>query len=169
MSRERLNQYEKAERTLGTQFFNQFYDKIDCYQFTPPNSRKGYDGTYKAINADSSTFFEIKVRNIKMDSYPDYILQADKANALSKWHNQGYELKYINFFINDSGTYDAIVFDLNYRIEQWRKMGMENVLQDMWMNNATYISNDKVSKKVIMLKYDPMIDTKITNTSWSLN
>jgi hypothetical protein len=167
MSKENLNRYERNERALAAQMFNTFNKTIKAYKFT--SGKICYDGYYITDDNDKEVIFEIKVRNTQIDQYPDYILQADKANNLSKWHNKGHQVKYINFFKNENGQYDAIIFDLSYRIELWRKQGYENVIEYKWMNNATYISNQKIQKPVIMIKYDPTIDMKIMNTSWCLN
>ena len=165
MSKQKMAHYEQNENTLMKQFIDSFKE-ITEHSFT--TGRVAYDGWYKTSINDIPTVFEIKVRNTKIDQYPDYILQADKANSLAKFVNKGYNVKYINFFTNDTGTYDCIVFDINYRTELWRKQGMENVIEQKYMNAATYISNQKIAKNVIMLKYDDKIDSKITNTKWQL-
>jgi len=166
----KLAYYEKRERALGQQFFDTFSEKFFAYNFTNKNSFKGYDGTFLVNEIDPSTFFEIKVRDFPLNTYPDYILEAKKANTLSKITNKGFPVKYMNFFKNENGTYDLIVFDLTYRIQLWREQGIERVIQKKWMNAETFRSrNAKCEKEVIMIAFDQEIDTKFQGFGWYLN
>lgn len=157
-----LNFYETRERNLCKQLFTSYEDKLHAYQFTKPGSRKGYDGFYQLTPQDSSVVFEVKARDIQIDQYPDYIMEAGKANTLSTWHNQGHQTKYFNFFKKPDGRFDFIGFDITTRIEEWRELGYENVVQLKWMNAVTCVSRkNKIQKEVIMLKFRPDIDTRI--------
>lgn len=164
--RESLLKYEKHERSLGLQFIYSFSDKIDNYEFTPPHSKSFYDGWYSTITSpDSSVCFEIKVRNFPLFKYPDYILQVDKLKNLLKLVKKGHQVKYMNFFKNDAGFYDCVVFDINKRVPGWKKNGIKS--EKMLMNEATYKNdNKKVFKDVVMLKFNEEIDTMITRTQW---
>ncbi len=141
-------------------FFDNHQYKL--YQFTPPKSRSGYDGTFKINERDTSVFFETKVREFPLETYDTYIIEVRKANCLAKWMNKGFDVKYFNFFKNNGG-YDLIMFDLNQRIRVWRAMGQENVVEYKWMNQYTYKKSGKIQKAVIMIRYDDMIDMKFKN------
>ena len=44
--------------------------------------------------------------------------------------------------------------------------GRENVVRTLWMNENTYVSNRKIPKEVIFLKYDPEIDRIYKGYDW---
>lgn len=156
----KLQEYE--ERILTAQLFQSYEDKLYAYQFTKPNSFKGYDGFYQITPRDASVVFETKVREIKIDQYPDYIMEARKLNSLTIRHNKGHQTKYFNFFKHPGGAYDFIGFDITIRIEEWKEIGFKGVVEVRWMNHETFKSRkDKVPKEVIMLTFRPEIDTKI--------
>ena len=164
----KLQDYENKERTLTAQLFQSYEDKLHAYQFTKPNSFKGYDGFYQITPQDASVVFETKVRDIKIDQYPDYIMEAGKLNSLTIWHNKGHQTKYFNFFKQPGGAYDFIGFDITARIEEWKEIGYKNVVEVRWMNHETFKSRkNKVPKEVIMLKFRPEIDTKIEGGNFS--
>ena len=164
-----LEYYEIRERNLTTQYFKTFSDDYYAYNFTEEDSHTGYDGTYTHSETDPSTFFEVKVRSYPIEKYPDYIIEYRKVNSLATWYNTGYPVKYMNFFQNSDGTYGLIVFDLDYRIQQWRKMGIKNVVQKKWMRQYTCYDRGSCTKEVIMIANDAMIDLKYTGYGWSLN
>ena len=64
---------------------------------------------------------------------------------------------------NSYSTYD--VFNLSKRIPEWKEKGCPTEIKSM---NACTFKNkwEKVEKEVVMLKYDPSIDTLITGTQW---
>jgi hypothetical protein len=167
MSKQKLSKYEKKERELGQQFLYSFPDKIRQAAFTPPNSYSIYDGWYTTITEpDVSTCFEIKVRDFEYTKYPDYIIEEGKLRNLAKLYKEGKHIKYINFFKKEDGFYDCIVFDLDKRLVKWKEEG-HIPTQVRKMNAATFKSKyDKVEKTVIMLAYDPSIDSLITDTQW---
>lgn len=153
-----LNFYENQERTLTKGFFDQ--KGFTLYNFTEPGSKRGWDGTYKLFERDTSTFFEVKTRNFPVSKYPDYILEARKALSLSNWHNKGFTTNYFNFFINSDGTYDLIIFNIQCRINLWRQQGEEKVIVWRWLPEFTYKKSNKIQKAIILIKYDPLIDLK---------
>ena len=162
MANEKLSKYEKHERSLMEQFFYSFPTKIKTYYFTPPNSYSIYDGSYTTTE-NVEVCFEVKVRNFEYTKYDTYILESGKLKNMIKL---GKEIRYINFFKNDKGFYDMIVFDLSKRVKQWTIDGKVPVETKM-MNAATFKSRyDKIEKQVVMLKYDPNIDTLIKDTQW---
>lgn len=163
-----LNKYEENERILANNFFEYYKDKIYTHQFTPPKERKPYDGTYRVNIEDPSTFFEIKVRDFEFGKYPDYILEMKKLMSLSKIYDKGFSVEYWNFF-NNKNSYDLIIFNLDYRINLWRKQG-KSIIKKKWMNIRTFQSKQlKTLKDVVMLKYDNKIDLKVMNKGWKLN
>jgi len=165
---QRLSKFEKHERKLGTCFLMSFTNEINHAVFTNPNSHSFYDGWYTTFkNPDVSTCFEIKVRNFEYTKYPDYILEAGKLRNLLKLHEEGKTILYMNFFKNDKGFYDCIVFNLSKRVPKWIKDGRIPTINKL-MNAETFKSRyNKVEKQVVMLQYDPSIDTLITNTQWA--
>ena len=166
MPNKKLSKYEKHERKLGTLFLHSFPNEIKQAKFTEPNSYSTYDGWYATrLQPDASVCFEIKVRDFEYTKYPDYILESGKLKNLLKLHTQGHRVLYMNFFKNDKGYYDLIIFDLSKRVPDWKEFGCPTVIKKM--NAATFKSKyDKVDKEVIMLKYDDRYDVKITDTQW---
>lgn len=168
MSLQKLNKYEKAERELGTLFCYSFADKIKQAAHTPPNSYATYDMWYCTFKEpDVSTIVEIKVRNFDVDKYDSFIIEKNKLKNLLKQVKEGKHSIYLNFFKNENGYYDAIAFDVEKRIPEWKVNGLP--IENKWMNSATFRSTTKkVEKEVIMLRYNEKYDTKITNTQWKL-
>lgn len=167
MSKKKLSQYENHERSLGKQFVYSFPTKIKLAAFTEPNSYCTYDGWYSTwTEPDASVCFEIKVRDFEYSKYPDYILEAGKLKNLLKLHKQGHHVYYMNFFKNNDGFYDLIMFNISARVPKWKEMGrVPTVIKSM--NAATFKSKyDKVDKEVIMLEFDETIDTRIVGTQW---
>lgn len=167
MSKQKLAEYENKERSLATQFIYSFSDKIKQAKFTPPNSYSTWDMWYSTWNEpDASIIGEVKVRSFEYTKYPDYILQVDKLKNLIKQMKLGHKIQYLNFFLNQDGYYDLIVFNLTKRVEQWKKDG-HIPTQIKRMAAATFKSKyERVDKEVVMLQFDPSIDTLITKTQW---
>ena len=167
MANKRLNKFEKHERSLGEQFIYSFPNEIKQARFTEPNSYAKYDGWYATWKQpDSSVCFEIKVRDFEYTKYPDYIIEVNKLKNLLKLSKDGSKVLYMNFFKNDKGFYDLIVFDLTARVPMWAKGGIPKEVR--MMNEATFKSKyKKVEKEIVMLEYIERIDTKITNTQWA--
>lgn len=161
-----LEKYTRNERNLMTQFFETFDEIVEAFQFTEGNVF--YDYHYITSVSDPSIFGEIKVRSFPIEKYPDYIIELQKMNNLAKLVNDGFYVQFSNFFKNKNGTYDLIVFNITYRVQLYRKMGYENVVKRMYMNETTFKSRSKkVMKDVILLKFDPMIDTKFEGFGWN--
>lgn len=147
------------------QLFKTYNQNLYAYKFTTGNCF--YDYHYTLSATDPSIFGEIKVRDFSIDQYNTYIIELQKLNNLSKLSDNGYHVQYTNFFITPQGTYDAIVFDIPKRIKMYREKGIQNFVQRLWCNKATYRSrNNKTEKLVIYLEYNPDIDVKIQNTTW---
>lgn len=153
-----LNQYEKTEKFLGTKLF----DLIPTIKTVVWTEGKVCYDTLITLQNDKTILGEIKVRNIKIDDYNDYILEVSKLVSLI---NKSKKIKsdkiyYINFFPNKvEGIKDFIVFDLSPRIKDW-KINKPKVIQK-YMNKVTYLStDDKILKEVIMLQYDPSLDLR---------
>lgn len=163
-----LNYYELRERSLATQLFEMF-PEIGNFNFTEPSTNKSFDGTWTTIDSDVSTFFEVKCRNFPIDKYDEWIVEASKINSLAKWNNKNHPVFIIMFFQNPDNTYDAIIFNINFRIQVWRQQGIEKVIQKKWMNSFTCKSGPKVMKEVIMLKYQESIDKIIKGGKFSYN
>jgi len=167
MPNQKLSKYEKHERDLGTYFIHSFPKEIKQAAFTPPNSYSTWDMWYSTWEQpDVSIINEIKVRNFEYTKYPDYILEVGKIKNLMKMYKQGKPINYINFFKNKKGFYDCIVFNLSARVKKWKKDNhIPTIIKSM--NAATFKSKyDKVEKEVVMLSFDPTMDTLIQNTQW---
>lgn len=163
-----LQKFTDNERNLMTQFFKTFDENVEAYQFTEGNVF--YDYHYITNVSDPSIFGEIKVRSFPIEKYPDYIIELQKLNNLTRLVNDGFDVQCANFFKNQNGTYDLIVFNIPYRVQLYREMGYEKVVKQMWMNETTFKSRSKkMMKDVILLKFDPMIDTKFEGFGWNWN
>ena len=155
---ETLNKFEQNERFWAEQLFK-IFPNIKEYQFT--NGRICYDVIITLHNT-KTILGEIKVRNIKIDKYDDYILEASKLVSLIKKYKKlnNDKIYYINFFNNEyEGIKDFIIFDLSARLADWKIN--KPIITKKWMNAETYKSRDnKIEKEVILLKYNDKIDCK---------
>ena len=154
---ESLNNYEINERKLADELFK-LIPTIESVEYT--QGRICYDCLIKMKN-QKTVLGEIKVRNIEINKYPDYILEVSKLISLiNKYKKLGSDrIYYINFFSNKiEGIKDFIVFDLTARMKVWKENKPK--IYKKYMNKVTYISNEKVCKEVIMLQYDEKIDMK---------
>lgn len=157
-NKDNLAQYERNERYLGEQLFIRI-PTIKEFDFT--TGRICYDSVVTTTE-DKKIIVEIKVRKFKREKYNTYILQVDKLQNLIKRAQKLNldQIRYVNFFeCDDPSQVEFIIFDLTPRIKAWQKHPPK--VETIPMNSETWKSTEyKVYKQVIMLTYDPKIDSK---------
>jgi hypothetical protein len=155
-----LIDYEKTERYLAKKLLDKIKN-VEDYWFT--KGRVCYDIEILLKN-EKMILGEVKVRNFKIDAYPDYILQVDKLISLinTAIKKKSDLIYYINFFDSDKPEQeDFIVFNLMPRIQEWKTN--KPIIVKKMMNSETCVSTDyKIIKQVILLTYNPKIDMKGT-------
>jgi hypothetical protein len=164
-TKEQIEPYENAERALTEQVYNIF--NVEYFNFSNPDARRPWDSTYKLKESDPSIFVEVKVRNFNINKYEDFILETAKLKSLTKIQQQGNPTEYWNFYRNDLGFYDLIIFKLTKRINEWTVTRVP--VQQKYMQYQTFTQNDnKVMKEIVMLKFERGNDAKFENKGWYL-
>lgn len=111
--------------------------------------------------SEITTLIETKVRDNKIDVYPDYILEVEKLEKLvnaAKPNN--HKILYINFFKTyEPEKWDYIIFNITGRIRKWDEEKPE--VKCIYANDKTFVSKqNKRDKWVILLKYDESMDQR---------
>lgn len=157
MINEQLKIYEENERYLCYKLF-QHIPTIRDYYFT--NGKIAFD-TIITLENETKILGEVKVRQFEANKYPDYILEVSKLISLIKRHKEkGTDLiYYFNFFDGKKPEIkEWIIFNLTPRIMNWKVNKPK--IEKRWMNEATFVSNHKIQKEVIMLQFNPETDMR---------
>lgn len=100
------------ERRKMSQFFEKY--NLTSFNFTPDDGYDSWDGFFTG-KTGTEVIFEVKVRDLKVDTYSTTIIEAQKVEAILKASKEYNHTPFIFFFFNeDTLMIQPLYHDVHY-------------------------------------------------------